>query len=106
MVDKYLPDIVIVRKSYPKYRKRQRNRIWKLKHFEDQNMQGDDENNNEVDAEEPDQKKSKKNKKRSAKADKEVLKKGKDYELFLQDIEDDPEFRAGMNLYRNEDIIG
>lgn len=34
-VDKYMPDIVLVKKTYPKFRKRQRNRIWKLKHFDD-----------------------------------------------------------------------
>lgn len=31
-----VPDIVLVKKTYPKMRKRQRNRLWKLKHFEDQ----------------------------------------------------------------------
>ena len=50
-------------------------------------------------------KKSKKQMKREAKNDKDI-KKHKDYELFLQDIEDDPEFRANVNLYRNDDIIG
>ena len=34
-VDKYLPDIVIVKKTFPKYRKNQKSRYWKLKHFED-----------------------------------------------------------------------
>ena len=36
--DEYLPDIVLVKKTFPKYRNRQKNRIWKLKHFEDQEM--------------------------------------------------------------------
>ena len=25
--------------------------------------------------------------------------------MFLQDIEDEPEFRAHMNIYRNDDVI-
>lgn len=36
--DSQFPDIVLVKKTYPKLRKRQRNRLWKLKHFEDQEM--------------------------------------------------------------------
>ena len=39
------------------------------------------------------------------KKDKDV-KKTKDYELFLQDLEDDPELRANVNLYKDDDIIG
>jgi hypothetical protein len=33
------------------------------------------------------------------------VKKGKDYEYFLRDLEDDPELRANVNLYRDDDII-
>ena len=29
-----MPDIVIVKKAYPKVSKRMKNRIWKLKHLE------------------------------------------------------------------------
>ena len=32
--DSQLPDVIIVKKTFPKYRKRQKNRIWKLKHFD------------------------------------------------------------------------
>ena len=38
-IDHYLPDVVLVKKTFPKYRKRQKNRIWKLKHFEDVKME-------------------------------------------------------------------
>lgn len=31
--------------------------------------------------------------------------KTKDYEMFLQDLEDDPELRANVNLYKDEDAI-
>lgn len=29
----------------------------------------------------------------------------KDYQLFLQDIEEDPELRGQIDLYKNEDVI-
>lgn len=113
-VDKYLPEIVLVKKTFPKFRKRQRNRIWKLKHFEDKKMEvktvveeeeedddGEDARNNKP----KEKKKTKKQLRRELKEDKDV-KKGKDYEHFLQDIEDDPELRSHVNLYKDDDIIG
>jgi len=33
------------------------------------------------------------------------IKNDKDYELFLRDIEDDPELRANINLYKDDDVI-
>jgi hypothetical protein len=117
-VDKYLPDVIIVKKTFPKYRKRQRNRIWKLKHFEDKVEENRGEvvaAGGEVDEDEDmaeagntkpqEKKKSKKALKREAKQEKDI-KKHKDYELFLQDIEDDPDFRANVNLYKDDDVIG
>ena len=29
----------------------------------------------------------------------------KDYNEFLQDIEEDPEMRANINMYRDDDVI-
>jgi len=39
--DLNLPDVILVKKTFPKLRKRQKRRFWKLKHFEDEgpNMQ-------------------------------------------------------------------
>jgi len=34
--DLNLPDVILVKKTFPKLRKRQKRRFWKLKHFEDQ----------------------------------------------------------------------
>jgi hypothetical protein len=31
-----LPDVILVKKTFPKLRKRQKRRFWKLKHFEDE----------------------------------------------------------------------
>ena len=74
--DLYLPDVILVKKTFPKLRKRQKKRYWKLKHFEDkteaiQNGQGgaapDDEDMGEED-DQPEQKGTKKEKKMSKKA--------------------------------------
>jgi hypothetical protein len=50
-------------------------------------------------------KKSRQQLKDEKKAAKAQARNGKDYEHFLQDIEDDPELRANINLYKDEDII-
>jgi len=87
-----LPDCVMVRKCFPKVRKAQRKRIWKLKHMEKQAL---DENNIWVD-----KKKSKKNQ------DQEEGQKNKDYQMFLNDIEEDADIRQNVNLYKDDDVIG
>lgn len=107
-------DVVIVRKTYPKMRNRQRNRLWKLKHF-DQKKDDEDMNeaNPEEQAEDEEEQTKKKQKKKSSRSQKRKqreenkrdFKNDKDYELFLQDIEDDKEFRGNMNLYKDEDVI-
>ena len=33
------------------------------------------------------------------------MKTGKDYEYFLRDLEDDPELRANVGLYRDDDVM-
>jgi nonsense-mediated mRNA decay protein 3 len=80
-----LPDVVIVKKSYPKTRKRQQKRIWKLKRME---MEKADDNNFWGD------KKTKKQK-NAAVDDAE-----KDYKEFLDDIEEDPEMRQKIMLFK------
>ena len=72
------PDIVLVRKKY--IRKNNR-RIWKLKHLEknDDNMMGESKKKIEIDA--------------------------KNYEKFLDDIEEDKDIRAHVNLYKDDDAI-
>jgi len=32
--NKAVPEVVLVRKTYPRYRKRQKHRLWKLKHLQ------------------------------------------------------------------------
>jgi nonsense-mediated mRNA decay protein 3 len=81
---KTMPDVVLVKKTYPRLRKAQKNRIWKLKHLDKEAV---DENNIH---------------KKKAQGNKN----DRDYEMFLRDIEDDPEMRQQIALFRNEDVIG
>lgn len=72
-----VPDVVLIKKSYPSRRKRVRARQWKLKE-----LAMEEENAGE-------------------KTKAEVAKAEQDYELFLRDIEEDPELRGMINLYKN-----
>ena len=74
-----MPPIVLVKKTYPKYRKRRKHRLWKLKHLPKE--EGADE-----DAEAVATKGKKKGKDSNQRNE-------KDYQMFLQDIEEDPEIR-------------
>ena len=44
-------------------------------------------------------------KKRAKREGRTDIKNHKDYELFLRDLEDDPELRQNVNLYRDDDIV-
>ncbi|KAJ3192522.1 hypothetical protein HDU82_003147, partial [Entophlyctis luteolus] len=74
-----VPDVVLVRKSYPNARKKSKNRNWRLKTITIEE---------EVEA-------MGKSKAEKAKAE-------QDYEMFLRDIEEDPELRGMINLYKSE----
>jgi nonsense-mediated mRNA decay protein 3 len=68
-----MSEIVLVRKSYPVTRRRLKTRHWKLKELEKEQSEN-------------------------------IYEKGEiltqDYEMFLQDLEEDPEMRAQINLYK------
>ena len=80
-----LPDLVIVRKAYPKTRKRQNKRIWKLKRM---NMEQKEDNIHD--------RKKKKNAENVG---------DKDMVDFMNDIEEDPEMRANILLYKVSSFI-
>lgn len=80
-----LPDVVIVKKSFPKVRKRQANRIWKLNRL-DMEKQGDNDRWEDG---------KKKKQRQGAVADAK-----KDFAEFMDEIEEDPEMRANINLYK------
>lgn len=81
-----LPDVVVVRKTFPRVRKRQKQRIWKLKHFD----------NVEEDEEETGGKKRRGN---------DAEKKNRDYETFLKDLDEDPEMRGQISLFKDDDVL-
>ena len=81
-----VPPIVLVKKTYPKFRRRQKHRLWKLKHLEKDD--GHDEEKT----------KTKKGKETNQKYE-------KDYQMFIQDIEEDPEMRGQIDLFKNEEVI-
>lgn len=72
-----LPDVVLVRKAYPARRKKTRQRNWKLQQL-----------GKEVDEMLP-------RKQEQAKIE-------NDMELFMRDIEEDPEFRSTINIFKNQ----
>ncbi|KAJ1650815.1 ribosome-binding protein [Dispira simplex] len=72
-----LPDVVLVKKTYPNRRKKNKKRNWRLK---------------ALDKEEEEMLPRKQ----------EQAKIEEDFELFMRDLEEDPEFRATINLYRTE----
>lgn len=75
MRNKELPEIILVRKTFPKVKKRAERRHWKLKMLTKE-------------APERPLKKA------------EIEKQEQEYERFMQEIEEDPELRAKINLYR------
>jgi nonsense-mediated mRNA decay protein 3 len=76
--NRLVPPVVPVRKTFPRFRKRQKHRIWKLKELE---KEGIDDNNFH----------KKNNPARQA---------NKDKEMFFRDIEEDVELRHQIDLYR------
>lgn len=80
-----LPDVILIRRIYPKIHKRSERRIWKLRHLD----------KNTIDTIQ---------KYRSSIKRSELDKDEQEYEEFLQDIEEDPELRSKINLYKRDDI--
>ncbi|CAH6719833.1 60S ribosomal export protein Nmd3p [[Candida] jaroonii] len=79
--DSNIPEVVLVKKHYPRKSKKSKNRNWKLKRMarEHKEIGGNDDS-------------------RQAKQDQERAE--RDYELFLQELEEDDEMRQAINLYK------
>eukprot|EP00003_Mantamonas_plastica_P001873 TRINITY_DN11341_c0_g1_i12.p1 TRINITY_DN11341_c0_g1~~TRINITY_DN11341_c0_g1_i12.p1 ORF type:complete len:458 (+),score=156.84 TRINITY_DN11341_c0_g1_i12:139-1512(+) len=73
-----VPDVILVKKIYPNRRSKKHRRHWKLKTLEkdDQDMQ-----------------------------ERDVIKKENDTEVFMRELEEDPEMRSQLNLYRDENYV-
>lgn len=89
-----VPDAVLVRKHFPKFRKRQKNRAWKLKHLKKEK---------ELEPE-PTGKKGKKSK-IDKKWEHRDAEKKKDYEMFLQELEENAELQEQVNFYKNDEVM-
>lgn len=76
-----LPDVVLVKKSYRGVRKNNKGRNWKLR---------------SLTKEADESLASKKG---------EMEKMEQDYEMFLQELEEDPELRASVNIYKNSNVV-
>ncbi|KAL6047271.1 ribosome-binding protein [Balamuthia mandrillaris] len=74
MQGREFPDVILVRKTYPNRRKKSRPRPWMLKSLEKEEQDG------------------------LRKTD--AMKAEHDYEQFLRDLEEDPEYRSTVNLYK------
>ncbi|KAI9490451.1 NMD3 family-domain-containing protein [Zychaea mexicana] len=72
-----LPDVILVRKSYPQRRKKNKQRTWKLQQL-----------GKEVDDMLP--------------RKQDVARIENDMEMFMRDIEEDPEFRSNINIFKSQ----
>lgn len=77
-----VPPVVLVKKTFPRFRKNRKHRLWKLKQLD---KEGLDDNN--------------------IHKQKHTGKHQKDMDMFLQDIEEEPELRQQFDLFRNDDVI-
>lgn len=71
---KQIPDVILVRKTYPNRRKKPRPRPWQLKSLEKEEADGMRRGDHE--------------------------KAQNDYEVFLQELEEDPTYRSGIDLVK------
>ncbi|KAI9234504.1 MAG: NMD3 family-domain-containing protein [Podila humilis] len=74
-----LPDVILIKKSYPAHRKRTKGRNWELRQL---NKEEEDMAPRKQDQERIEQ----------------------DYEMFLRDLEEDPELRSTVNLYKSDKV--
>jgi len=82
-----IPDIVLVKKAYPNRRKKSRSRNWKLQSIAKE--AADDGDGKGVIG-------------RMGGRDQKKVE--EDYELFLRELEEDPEMRGAVNLYKAKDV--
>jgi nonsense-mediated mRNA decay protein 3 len=83
-----LPDVVLVKKSYPERKKRSKNRMWKLKSMAKE-------------AEDPATEGAVGRGAVGRRGGLDSQRVERDYELFLRELEEDDEMRQTVNLYRD-----
>lgn len=95
------PDVVVVKKHYPRMRRKNRKRYWKL----DRLPMKEDNQQDMEEEEEKDGKKNKKSKKSKRTKNKTEYDQQKEYEEFLRDLEEDPEYRSAINIYKDKKVM-
>ncbi|CAI2387566.1 unnamed protein product [Moneuplotes crassus] len=101
---KQTPDVVLIRKGYPKTRAKRKNkkRKWKLKHLKADKQEDIDFLDHLKSKAPKGSKKAAKHSKKVKKEEKSIANKNIDYELFLQDLEEDREMRGQVNIYKED----
>ncbi|KAL0959807.1 hypothetical protein HGRIS_011488 [Hohenbuehelia grisea] len=85
-----IPDIILVRKTYPNRRKKNKPRNWKLRSIgKEAGEEGETGSGRGV---------------VGRMGGRDQKKVDEDYELFLRDLEEDPELRGAVNLYKTGDV--
>ncbi|KAH7887146.1 NMD3 family-domain-containing protein [Phlebopus sp. FC_14] len=85
-----IPDVILIKKAYPNRRKKGRTRAWKLRSIaKEEGEEGDTGGGRGVVG-------------RMGGRDQKKVE--EDYELFLRDLEEDPEMRGMVNLYKAKDV--
>ena len=86
-----IPDIVLIKKTYPNRRKKSKQRSWRLRSIaKEAGEEGETGSGRGVVG-------------RLGGRDQKKVE--EDYELFLRDLEEDPEMRAGVNLYKSKSDV-
>jgi nonsense-mediated mRNA decay protein 3 len=87
-----IPDVILVRKAYPNRRKKNKSRSWRLRSIaKEEGEEGETGGGRGAVG-------------RMGGRDKKKVE--EDYELFLRELEEDPELRATVNLYKGEGKAG
>lgn len=85
-----IPDVVLVKKAYPNRRKKSKARPWKLRSIaKEEGEEGETGGGRGV---------------VGRMGGRDQKKVDEDYELFLRDLEEDPELRGAVNLYKVQDV--
>ena len=90
------PDVVVVKKHYPRIRRKNRKRYWKLERMPIENQ---------ADMEEDEKEDNKKKRSKSKKNKKNDKNDEAEFEDFLRDLEEDPELRQNINIYKNKKVM-
>ncbi|KAH0826727.1 NMD3 family-domain-containing protein [Lanmaoa asiatica] len=85
-----IPDVILIKKAYPNRRKKGRTRAWKLRSIaKEEGEEGETGGGRGV---------------VGRMGGRDQRKVEEDYELFLRELEEDPELRASVNLYKTKDV--